>query len=324
MKRETILKAYVKTMEWFEEGIVDWNSAGTFYSLDGNTKKLQKYHFGFTCDSSITSPNGEYVLIYQKLGTKGLLLKNGELLREINRSYYQSAVYEFPAAFFMMNGRTYLAHCPAEYCRIDFEDAETGEIITNVTREPQDIFHSRLEISPDNKYLLVKGWVWHPWDVVGVFDIEKCISNPQLLDEGMIIPNSSTEICSASFIDNERILLCASKGEPFEDKENNPITNGYLAIWDFKKEEIIRVIKVEEEIGNIFAINDEFCWDLYGYPKIIDLNTGKIIDKNKDVFSGNQNSSIIHHLDKLPQISFNRKTKQVAIAYDNMIEVLTQ
>jgi hypothetical protein len=131
MKRRTIEAFGLKTLDWFEGKVVDWNSAGTQYSVDGEKKQLQKYHFRFTCDSSISSDDGEYVLIYQKLGTKGLLLKNGELIREINRSYYHSSVYEFPAAFLTYKERVYLVHCPNEYCQLDIEDVETGEIITN-------------------------------------------------------------------------------------------------------------------------------------------------------------------------------------------------
>jgi len=53
---------------------IDWNSAGTRYLKNGETKQLPKPYFGFVCDGSITSEKGEYVLIYTKLRTKGLLL----------------------------------------------------------------------------------------------------------------------------------------------------------------------------------------------------------------------------------------------------------
>ncbi len=324
MERKTIEAYSVRTIDWFDNKVVDWNSAGTQYSEDGETKQLHKYHFGFVCDGSITSENGEYVLIYQKLGTKGLLLKNGELLREINRSYYQSAVYEFPATFLTFKNRTYLVHCPFGYNQIDFEDVETGEIATNVkTRKPHDIFHSRLEVSFDNKYLMSKGWVWHPLDVIELFDIEKCFENPNLLDKGMSPANVNAEISSASFIDNNKIILLASKSG-FADEETDLIKDGQIAIWNFKTGDILNPINVNAEIGNIFAINDTKCWDLYNYPKIIDLKSGKVIDKMEEIDSGKQGSSIIHHLSDLPKIAFNKKTKQIAIAKDNTIEILIE
>lgn len=328
MHRTTIKTNYLKTIDWFDNKIVDWNSAGTQYQVDGETIQLQKYHFGFECDGSITSENGEYVLIFQKLGTKGLLLKNGELIREINRSYYQSSVYEFPAAFFTFNNRTYLAHCPIKYCQLDFEDVETGEIITNnVERNSQDFFHSRLEVSKNNKHLLSKGWFWYPIDAIGLFDIEKCISDPLLLDKGKTIPNVSSEICSAGFIDNKRVLVCSSLDGPVYDEDENgddePIPNGHIAIWNIESNEIGKSVKINGEYGNIYPIDDKKCWDLYKYPKIIDLKSGEIIDKLNDVFSGEQRSSIIHHLKELPKVAFNKNTHQIAIAFGNKIEILT-
>jgi len=325
MQRKTIKTNYLQTIDWFDNKVVDWNSAGTQYSENGETRQLQKYHFGFECDGSITSKNGEYVLLFQKLGTKGLLLKNGEILREINRSYYQSSVYEFPAAFFTFKNRTYLVHCPIEYCRLDFEDVETGEIITKQSeRDPQDFFHSRLEVSNDNKYLLSKGWFWHPFDSIKLFDIEKCISDAKLLDSGISVPNVTSEIGSASFIDNNRILVCASNEEPMDDEKEESIPPGHIAIWNFITNEISRSVKINGVFGNVFAIDDKKCWDLYDYPKIIDLISGEVIDKDEEVFSGKQGSSIIDHLENLPKIAFNKETKQVAIASDNKIDILTE
>ncbi|MEP0264636.1 hypothetical protein [Dokdonia sp.] len=324
MKRTTIKINYLRTIDWFDNNVIDWNSAGTQYFENGETKQLQKYHFGFVCDGSITSENGEYVLIYQKLGTKGLLLRNGELLREINRSYYQSSVYEFPATFLTFKNRTYLVHCPFGYNQLDFEDAETGKIITNISkRKPKDIFHSRLEVSPDNKYIISKGWVWHPIDVIELFDIEKCFENPSLLDKGINIPNVNAEISTASFIDNDNILVCASK-EGWADEETDIIKDGQIATWNFKTGEIINSVNINSEYGNIFAIDKTKCWDLFSYPKIIDLKSGEVIDKIEEIESGKQGSSVIHHLTDLPKIAFNKKTKQIAIAKDNTIEILTE
>lgn len=324
MQRRTIDTDYLSTIDWYDNKIVDWNSAGTQYLPNGETKRLGKYSFGFQCDSSITSENGEYVLIYQKLGTKGLLLKNGELLREINRSYYQSSVYEFPAAFFTFEDRTYLIHCPIEYCRLDFEDVETGEIITkNSQRDPQDFFHSRLEVSKDGKHFLSKGWFWHPMDFIELFDIEQCLSDPNLLDKGIPIPNIASEICSASFIDNNQVLICASNEEAWNDENNGPVPPGHIAIWNIGTNEISKAIKINGKVGNIFAIDKNKCWDIYEYPKIIDLATGEIIDKMEDVFSGKQASSIIQHLEDLPKVAFNNLTKQIAIANNNKIDILS-
>ncbi|RZJ70821.1 hypothetical protein [Flavobacterium sp.] len=321
--RTTATANFLQTIDWFQGMIVDWNSAGTAYALDGSIRKLHHYHFGFQCDGSITSACGNYVFLYQRLGTKGLLLKNGEILREINRSYYHSDVYEFPAAFFVFEARTYLAHCPISYKRLDFEDVESGEIATNYcAREPQDFFHSRLEVSPDDTFLMSRGWFWHPFDAISVFDIAKCFKDLSLLDNGGISPNVASEICSASFIDSDRILVCASDEDPFDDDMPQTIPPGHFAVWNFRTNVIANVLKPEERIGNLFAIDDRYFWDTFNHPKIIALNNGEIVGKIEDVNSGEQNSSIIHHLNPLPQIAFNKETGQIAISANQEIEIL--
>lgn len=231
MKRQTLKAPALRTLDWFEDKLVDWNSAGTQYNWDGSSQKLQKYHFGFVCDGSITSENGEYALIYQKRGTKGLLLKNGEVLREINRSYYQSDVYEFPAAFLNYQDRTYLIHCPNQYCQLDIEDVETGEIFTNIPeRNPHDVFHSRLEVSSNNQFILSKGWYWHPFDGVELFEVAKCMENPLLLDEKISLPLDWEEVPSASFLNDEEILLCVFNDDTEDENGNEQKPYKYLAV----------------------------------------------------------------------------------------------
>ena len=97
MTRETIEFGYLQTISWHEGRIIDWATGGQFYSLNGEKDKLGEYHIAFSFDSVITSPCGQYAFLYKRLGTKGLLFKNGDILREINRSYYRAENYEYPA-----------------------------------------------------------------------------------------------------------------------------------------------------------------------------------------------------------------------------------
>lgn len=313
----------LKTIDWYDDKIIDWNSAGTIYNEDGSTKELQKYHFGFNCDASISSSNGQYQFIFKRKGTKGILLKDGEVLREINRSFYQSEQYEFPATFVDYNSRFLFVHCPKAYNRIDFEDVETGEIITeSPLRNPKDIFHSRFEVSPNNKYLISKGWVWQPFDNVCVFDINECIKNPVLLDQINIVPSNDLEICTASFIDDNLLLLGAILEENAMESTNMYEPNT-LIVYNLGTNKILSSVGLEKEFGNIFVIDKKYCWDLYKYPKIIDYTSGKVIETIENIDSGLQKSSIFGYLEYFPQIAFNKVTKQIAIGYDDEIIILT-
>lgn len=325
MKRTTLHAHHLQTIDWYDHKIIDWSTAGTQYAENTAPVQLQQYDYDLGANAAISSDNGEYVLLYQKLGTKALLLKNGELLREINRSYYHAQTYEFPAAFFTHQGKTYLIHCPVEYCQLDIEDVETGEVVTNIpTRKPHDFFHSRLEVSPDHKYLMSKGWYWHPFNSVLLFDLTQCLANPLLLDDGVTLLDVGAEICTASFVDGKHIQLGTyAESEDYEENKEDPILPGQIGTWHVETHEIAHAVKIQAPFGNIFAIDATTCWDLYEYPKIIDLRTGQIIDQNKDIFSGHQTCSIIHHIENLPMTGFNRSTKQIAIAQNNTIDILT-
>lgn len=326
MRRQTIKTNFSQTIAWHHGSIIDWVSAGQQYFLKGQQSQVGKYHYAFSFDASITSQDGQYAFIYKRLGTKGILLKNGEILREINRTYYHAETYEFPAAFLTFHNRTYLVHCPIDYCQLDFEDVESGEIVSNIEgRKPCDIFHSRLSISPDNKYLMVCGWAWHPVDTVELFDIAECFKNPLLLDKSSLYPHFGTPINSASFIDNNRILIAASDEEPFNDAAPSALPQKHIAIWNFSKNEITTPLKIDGEFGNLFAINDMLAWDMYKFPKIINIQTGEIKSKLEDINSGEQISSILYDdIDKYPQIIFDRQTSQIAIRVNStIIEVLT-
>jgi hypothetical protein len=251
MKIKSIKTSFLSTICWFNNSIVDWASAGKQYHFDGSENELFTGHFRGVFDGAITSENGDYMFIYQRLGTKGLLLKNGNLIKEIDRSYYCADSYEFPAAFVTLkDNQTYLIYCPFFYNRLDFENVETGEIITNVSgRNPSDYFHSRLEISPDKKYLLCKGWYWHPWSEIRVFDLEASLLNPLLLDDRYMEPDVSTEICTASFISNSKVLIGSSSEESRHEDETYRLPQSSIAIWDMETDEISKPITFFPGIG---------------------------------------------------------------------------
>jgi hypothetical protein len=328
IKTQTIETNHLITLDWLGNEVIDWANSGMCYSPEGTAHPLHEgssYMFAHNFDSAISSPNGLYTFIYTKLGTKGILLKNGrELLREINRPYYYANAYEYPATFVEIAGKTYLVHCPFEYCRIDFEEVESGEIITNVpNREILDAFFSRLEISPDSRFLISKGWYWQPWDFVCFFDIKACLENPHLLDMRHPIGGSlSTELCTANFIDNERLLVGTST-EGKDEEEHEEVPPEHLAIWNLSTQEFSNVVSVKVPFGNIFVINEHYCWDLFEFPKVIDIRSGEIVAKNESINSGQQRSSIIWHLKDLPKIACNPRTKQVAIGREKKIDILT-
>lgn len=326
IQHQTLEAPLLQTIAWAgDDTIVDWAEGGRLYGLDGSRSGSDNisYGFSFSFDSAITSVDGRYALVYQKLGTKAVLLRDGEVVREINRPYYHAGTYEYPAAFATVDGVTYLVHCPVQYCQLDFEDVETGELVTNIPgREPKDCFHSRLEISPEGGYLMSKGWCWHPWDVVDVFDIRACLANPQLLDAWGLLPDTNSELCSAGFLTEHCVLLAASDEEAMNDEEASLIPPKHVGLCNFNTDEFSSVVKINESFGNVFPLSDKLAWDLFQHPKLIDLTTGEVVARLETLDTGWQRSAIIQH-SNAPAIVFNRRTGRIALKNGSKIEVLS-
>ena len=113
----------VKSLCWLDRRLVDWVGGGRVYSLDAGVQRTKHGDFAYRFDSALISPSCRFAVIYERLGTKGVLLEHGQIVREINRPYYYAHAYEYPVAFVRLgDGRELLAHCPDRYHRIDMED----------------------------------------------------------------------------------------------------------------------------------------------------------------------------------------------------------
>src|SRR3954468_8980867 len=91
----------VRSLCWDGETLVDWVDGGTRYSLSGKQTKARVY-FAYRFDRAVLSPNREFAVLYEVLGTKGLIVHGNDEPREINRSYYHATAYEYPIALFSL------------------------------------------------------------------------------------------------------------------------------------------------------------------------------------------------------------------------------
>jgi hypothetical protein len=105
----------IRSLCWRGDELVDWVGGGRVLALDG-TERGALVNYAGHLDAATASRDGRFVVIYERLGTKGLLLKDGQILREISRSSYHANAYEYPVALFHEpGGRLLLAHCPRSY-----------------------------------------------------------------------------------------------------------------------------------------------------------------------------------------------------------------
>lgn len=270
--------AEAQSLVWDGDELVDVVGGGRRWGPDGVERSgpvVRRFPF----DRSVVSPSGRYSVVYAERGTKALLLDGDRLVRELNRSYYQADVFDYPVALGVLrDGREILVHCPEEYNVLEIEDAESGERLTESERDPKDVFHSRLEVSPDGRHLLSAGWFWHPYGIVEVFDLAGALTDPAVLDGSGVLPSDSgidDEVVSACWLDGDRMAVAT--GEPAHDDEGFLVLGpGQLGVWSLSANRWIHRSRVDFCIGTLIARGDTVV-SLYGHPRLIDVTTGALL-----------------------------------------------
>jgi hypothetical protein len=296
----------VRSLCWHGNELIDWATGGNRYQLDGTITESRVY-WGYKFDNAVTSPDGRYAVIYETLGTKAVILKEGKILREINRSYYFADVYEYPVTLMCLrNGSIALAHCPDEYCKIELEEIETGQRLTARANKPADFFHSRLQVSSDGRFILSAGWYWRPFDRIEVYEIETALANPETLDQiwQMKLDGVEGEIHSAAFNGNDELIFTADA-----QIDQSPVIGRY----SLEEKRVTSLSPVNETIGNLMPVGD-FAVAFYGRPKLVELKTGQVIRSWDDINTGNQNSSIIGHQEQAPPLALDPVNRRFAVA----------
>jgi len=323
----------IQSLCWRGDQLVDWVGGGRAFSTDG-TEQPTRVLYGYRFDAATASPDGRLAVIYERLGTKGLLLHDGRVVRELDRSFYQAEAYEYPVALFNdPDGRVLLAHCPGNYCRLELEEAETGRPLTALAdRKPQDFFHSRLAASPHGKRLLSAGWIWHPLDVVACFDVSQALADPRHLDDRSYLPSSFNpglaEESSACWLDDDRIVVAASgnaEEESVEDDGGLHLRPRGLAVYDVIKRTCLQAFQLDEPAGTIFSVRKRHVLSLYRHPKLIDLSTGKVVHVWTELSSGLQVGPIIWGLDddaKPPPMAFDPASNRFAIVNGDTVTLI--
>ncbi len=311
------------SLSWVGDGLVDWVGGGTRYALDGTVTDAH-VHFAYRFDSAVCSPDGQYAVLYEALGTKGLVLRDGEVLRELNRSFYHANHYEYPIALATLpSGRTLLAHCPDEYCRLELEDAETGARLTRRESTSPDIFHSRLQFSRDGRYLVSAGWVWHPVDVVNVFDVPRVLEAPETLDASgyLELEGWDLELTGAAFGEREQLLLTSPNVDAAAFPEDLQSHSGSIGVYSLSERRLLSSAPLEETAGTLMGLG-AYAVDFFNHPKLIEVATGRIVARWPELSTGLQTSSIRHHLPKPPPLALDPVGRRFAVGTKTGIEVV--
>lgn len=219
-----------RSLVWEGDELVDWVGGGRRWRADG-TEQSAGVNYAYPFDHAVGSPSGRFSVIYANRQTKGLVLEHGRILREINRSFYCADAYDYPVALGMLpDGREVMAHCPDGYNLIEIETLADGQRLTRRESQGIDVFHSRLQFSPDGRYLLSAGWVWHPWNVLHVYDVAEALSQPASLDHTDLAPRVNGEVACACWLDAGHVVVTTT-GEDELDDESHDLGAGESGIW---------------------------------------------------------------------------------------------
>jgi hypothetical protein len=315
-----------RSLHWQGNELIDWVGGHVRYSLD-KTIYPPLINYAYSFDAVQVSSSAEYVVLYERLGTKGLLLKQGNILREINRSFYHANAYEYPIAFIdLPTGRTGLVHCPDEYCRLEIEDVETGQRLTTRDTKPADFFHSRLSVSPDGRYLLSAGWLWHPLESIQIFNLEEALLTPVVLDHGGVWP-ARPGVSIPSAIASEDGFVFVTQDDDYEendlDEDDLPLVPpGKIVRYLFPENQIASCADLQEPAGIIQPFAPGHVISFYQHPAIINVASGQVIARWEDIRTGGQKSSIVTKRDLLSPIAVDLANMRFAVASEDEITVI--
>lgn len=311
----------IKSLVWRGDDLVDLVSGGILIDTSQGRLTGPSVTFGYKFDSAVLSNDGKYAVLYERFGTKAVVLEGMRHVRELNRSYYHADVYEYPFCFIKLRDDSWgIVHCPEEYNVIEIERIDDGKRITVKNRSDVDFFQSRLEISPDQKWLLSAGWVWHPLDSILLYDLSTRLEDPPLLSQVWQDELSDIglwEVNNATFLSDSRLLL-SGKGDQVDEDASDEIA---LVVYDLTQNKMQSRVEIGEPTGKLMAVDSSHAICFFRHPKLIEISTGQVKQRWDDIETDDSDSSI-SFLNKHSIMAFDSINKRFAVASGSSIEIV--
>lgn len=314
----------IRSLVWSEDVLVDVVGGEASVDLNGQTTP-RSIGWAFSFDRAILAPSGLRVL-YSVVGTKALVATPRSQVRELNRSYYHAEAYEYPIAVTTLpDGREVLAHCPDGYNRLAIETLADGVRLSAATEKASDVFHSRLRFSPDGRYLLSAGWVWHPLEVIAVFNVEQALNDGEHLDAGGLLSwrDIAGEVEAACWLDSETLVVTTNPEEEAIDDESHGLPPGHMGVWSVRDSAWLAQNPISGHSGTLHALPSYGVLCLFGHPRLLDPMTGAVLDEWPALSSGEQKGSITWGSAKdIPPFALDADHGRFALAAGETVSVV--
>jgi hypothetical protein len=287
---KTIKCPSVSTLVWDGDDLVDITS-GLRVCGDGSISP-RATSTAYPFDRAVCLRLGDtfWSVAYVNRQTKAILMKNGNIHRELNRSFYFAHVYDYPITLAMGPlGNAVVIHCPDSFDTLEVEDAEMGATVAKRKTSEME-FHSRLAASGNGKYLLDAGWFWHPLGGVWICDLGALIAEPELPTQGLSF-SFGAEIDSAAFLDDSHVVVTSTDDVVNEAIPATAIGPMKLGVWSLSGSAWRTLVDLSEPAGTIMPWRD-WIIGFYECPKAIEIATGKVVYRWDEIYSGRQIGSI--------------------------------
>ncbi|MEU1478589.1 hypothetical protein [Streptomyces sp. NPDC005760] len=171
-------------------------------------------------------------------------------------------------------------HCPESYNVLQIEDAADGERLTVGGREPEDVFHSRLSLSPDGRFLLSVGWIWQPFGIALVYDTALAPADANSLDGEGLLPAMAVmggEVTAGCWLDGDRLVLATGSEEWYDDEEL-ALPPRHLGVWSMSGGHWLHRSPVPDaDPGVLLLARGDQVLSLHGHPRLLDAATGRVV-----------------------------------------------
>ncbi|MCX4781179.1 WD40 repeat domain-containing protein [Streptomyces sp. NBC_01264] len=316
-----------KSLFWEGEDLVDPLGGFRRWAPDGREHDFRPV-LSYRFDHAVRSPSGRWTVIYEERGTKALLLEGVEIIRELDRSFYHAEEYDYPVALGALpDGREVLVHCPDAYDTPVTEDAATGERLTPAARYPEDIFHSRLAVSPDGRRLLSAGWEWYPFGALQVFDLAAAVAGAAELDcRGRVSQpdGQGGEVVAACWLDGDRVAVATGEVVLHDEGGEQPAALGpqEIGVWSAAEERWLHRSPLGFTAGTLLACGGDRVVSLCGHPRLVDARTGSVLAEWPEVpVSHRVGSYGVPHV-PTPVVALHPDGIRLAVAQEGGIRVL--
>jgi hypothetical protein len=162
--------------------------------------------------------------------------------------------------------------------------------------------------------------VWSPFEDIRIYDINQVLKQPSLLDQGKIrVTRRGVKVMVAILVKDD-LLILTTEDEDYDPNDVEPDDESLLlpdmiGVYNLSTRLFSTKAVLQEKAGIIYPMGDKFVLGSYQYPKLIDLETGMVVQKWEGLKTGEQTSCIAP---QVPGVGWKLPPASLAIDPQNM------